>query len=259
MGLKVSHLVTLSQVTRGLTRYHITNIIKFVIKSKFMEISKAKQLLSEARMNRYLIACDFKYFYSIEMYKKNLNVSKAFHPVLSLFEVILRNKLNTELSKKSNDANWILKQLELQNNPDKFTFSTSLNIKFKLPKNLKNLTPDNIISEQSFGFWTCFFENYNFKILKGCPLNIFPTRPIQIKRKEIYLELNKIRRFRNRINHNEPICFNKNKIDFSEAIEVYNSILNLLQWIDPEIIDFINPIDNVLETINKKDPSSNGS
>ena len=32
----------------------------------------------------------------------------------------------------------------------------------------------------------------------------------------------------------------KNKIDFSEAIEVHNAILNLLQWIDPEIIDFIN-------------------
>ena len=65
------------------------------------------------------------------MYKKNLNVSKAFHPVLSLFEVILRNKLNIELSKKSNETNWILKQLELQNNPDKFTFNTSINIKFK--------------------------------------------------------------------------------------------------------------------------------
>jgi len=55
MGLKVSHLVTLSQVTRGLTRYRITKIIKFVFKSKFMEISRANQLLSEPRMNRYLI------------------------------------------------------------------------------------------------------------------------------------------------------------------------------------------------------------
>ena len=224
-----------------------------------MEISKAKQLLSEPRMNRYLLACDFKYFYSIEMYKKNLNVSKAFHPILSLFEVILRNKLNIELSTKLNGSNWIIKQLEMKNNTHKLAVDTSLNIKFKLPKNYTQLTPDNILSEQSFGFWTSIFENNNFKILKGCPLNIFPMRPLQIKRKEIYFELNKIRRFRNRINHNEPICFNKNKIDFSEAIEVHNAILNLLQWIDPAIIDFINPIDNVLETINKKDPSFNGS
>ena len=55
MGLKVSHLVTLSQVTRGLTRYRNTNLDKFVFKSKLMEISRAKQLLSEPRMNRYLI------------------------------------------------------------------------------------------------------------------------------------------------------------------------------------------------------------
>jgi len=40
MGLKVSHLVTLSQVTRGLTRYRNTNLDKFVNKNKLDELFK---------------------------------------------------------------------------------------------------------------------------------------------------------------------------------------------------------------------------
>ena len=80
-----------------------------------------------------------------------------------------------------------------------------------------------------------------------------------IGRKEISNEINKIRQFRNRISHNEPICFKQNTVDFTEAIQVHEAILNLLKWIDPEILKFINEIDTVLVEINTKDPTFAGS
>ena len=63
--------------------------------------------------------------------------------------------------------------------------------------------------------------------------------------------MDKARRFRNRINHNEPICFSGNNIDFTETIGVHDSITNLLTWIDPEIIKFIADIDKAKRTIDK--------
>ena len=46
-----------------------------------------------------------------------------------------------------------------------------------------------------------------------------------------------------RNNLNEPICFNGSNIDFTDTLEVHNSITNLLTWIDPEIIKLIADIE----------------
>ena len=64
-------------------------------------------------------------------------------------------------------------------------------------------------------------------------------------------EFDKIRRFRNRVNPNEPICFIGNNIDFTETLEVHNSIKNILTWIDPELLKLIKDIDKVQKTIDK--------
>ena len=61
--------------------------------------------------------------------------------------------------------------------------------------------------------------------------------------------MNKIREFRNRINHNEPICFNGNNIDFNYVEDVYNSIIQIINWIDPELINWIQDMDSVMTKI----------
>lgn len=113
------------------------------------------------------------------------------------------------------------------------------------------ITSGKIIAEQTLGFWTSLFEVHHYRLLKGKPIQIFNSLPAGHGRKEVTAELDKVRRFRNRINHNEPICFNGNNIDFTETLEVYKSITNLLIWIDPEILKLISDIDKVIKTIDK--------
>ena len=71
-----------------------------------------------------------------------------------------------------------------------------------------------------------------------------------MKRVDISNKLNKIRKFRNRINHNEPICFNGNKIDLDNCEEIYNSIICILKWINPETMHLLKNIDEVSYIIN---------
>ena len=52
-------------------------------------------------------------------------------------------------------------------------------------------------------------------------------------------KLNKIRAFRNRIYHNEPICFNGQNIDFVEAHNIKDVVYELLNWIDTDLADYI--------------------
>lgn len=112
------------------------------------------------------------------------------------------------------------------------------------------LTSGKIIADQTLGFWTDLFELSHYRILRGRPIQIFNHLPAGIGRIEVCDRLNKVRKFRNRINHNEPICFSGNNIDFNYAEDVYNSIIELVSWIDPELIDWIKNMDSVIIKIN---------
>lgn len=225
-----------------------------------------EKYLSSPRMERYLFAKNFDKELCISLYKSNLNISKSFHPIIGIFEVVLRNEINNTLSKHFNDTEWILNQQnQFMIHPslsyydkksgkvidNRFIFNSVKNAKDKLSKNFNLITSNKVIAEQSLGFWTELFEKNYYKILKGRPIKIFKNLPANVNRIEVLNILNRIRKFRNRINHNEPICFNKNEVDFQSLKLIYHSIINILYWINPETLFLLNDIDSVYFSINQ--------
>jgi hypothetical protein len=64
------------------------------------------------------------------MYKQNLLVAQSIHPVIGVFEVVLRNSIYNAISKYFQDENWIVNQKEgfmsdktlvFRNNPSKIS------------------------------------------------------------------------------------------------------------------------------------------
>lgn len=107
------------------------------------------------------------------------------------------------------------------------------------------ITSGKIIADQTLGFWTDLFEVHHYRLLLGRPIQIFSCIPSGHGRSDIFDRLNKIRQFRNRIHHNEPICFNGNTIDFTYVEDIYKSIIDILKWLDPELIIWIKNINSV--------------
>ena len=68
-------------------------------------------------------------------------------------------------------------------------------------------------------------------------------------RASIYAKLDTIRNFRNRVNHCEPICFNRNAIDCSEVVDVKTKLYDLIRWIEPDLVPFFKSIDNIQNKI----------
>ncbi|MFN4084372.1 MAG: hypothetical protein ACK4LB_00440 [Spirosomataceae bacterium] len=231
-----------------------------------MKFRDFRQYFSAARVHRYLLASSNSTSKAVKLYKANLKTSQAFHPLLGIFEVILRNRLNDILTSHFTDSDWIINQKTgFMSNPSlRFTYKrtgqqkTNDFLKREINRAEKRLlktgtpiTSGKIIAEQTLGFWTDLFEVHHYRLLKGKPIQIFQSLPAGHGRKEVKDQLDKVRRFRNRINHNEPICFKGNNIDFTDTLEVYKSLINLLTWIDPEIIKLISDIDKVKKTIDK--------
>jgi hypothetical protein len=231
-----------------------------------MKFNDFRQYFSAARVNRYLLAADNNKSRAVKLYKANLKTSQAFHPLLGIFEVVLRNRLNDILAAHFADPDWIINQKTgFMSDPSlRFTYKRTGKQKTndylkreinkaekRLQKTRTTITSGKIIAEQTLGFWTDLFEVHHYRLLKGKPIQIFNSLQAGYGRKEVNDELDKVRRFRNRLNHNEPICFDGSTIDFTDTLEVHQSIINVLTWIDPEIIKLISDIDQVKKTIVK--------
>jgi hypothetical protein len=165
-----------------------------------MKEQKINFYISEQRLTTYRKHAKQDFNKALLLYQYNMQLSESFYSVLSLVEVVLRNAINESLKVYFKDTYW---------------FSTSLPIEFeqavleaisKLNRRNASISPDRIIAELHFGFWSKLF-NRNHSILLWKPLRlIFKNLPKNQKKREyIASVLNTIRLLRNRIYHYEPI------------------------------------------------------
>jgi len=224
-----------------------------------LEYQKLEYYLSKPRFDRFLIATGNSKTKAQKLYRINLRVAQSFYPVLNLFEIFFRNIMNYQVSSHFTNPNWIITQKNgFMNDPS--LHSSRFFLKKSVSKAERGIlrkgrivTSGKIIAEQSFGFWTSLFDTHHYRLIGGVVIHCFPNKPRNVNRNIISQKLNRIREFRNRIYHNEPICFNGNRIDFTEATNIKQEIYELLNWIDTDLteyVEYFNGIDTKINMIN---------
>ena len=232
-----------------------------------MDFQNFERLFSPARISRYMLAASNEKSRAQKLYVANLKVAQSFHPLLGVIEIVIRNRINSLLSNHFNDPDWIINQVSgfmadsslMKTNrttgrpePDQYLRKEVNKAINRFRQTNTMITSGKIIAEQTFGFWTELFETKYYRLIAGRPIQIFTALPPANNRRTILNELTLIRLFRNRINHNEPICFNQhNKVDFTNALAVYSSIKNMLMWIDNDLIAMVDKLDHVKATVRK--------
>lgn len=212
-----------------------------------MDYQKLEDFTSKPRLDRYLVSCGNSKDRAKKLYVANIMVAQAFYPILNLFETFLRNSINNRLTNYFSDDAWIITQ------KNGFMSDNTLAPKFGMRKqvikaetNIRGtITPGKIISEQTFGFWASLFENRHYRLISGHVIKCFPNKPVTYNRPEITNRLEAIRKFRNRVYHNENICFNNITIDFAHAKMIKAEIYNLLEWMDADLKDYVKQFDEV--------------
>lgn len=197
-----------------------------------------KYYLSSPRFNIYLAKTNNEIDKAYQLYKTNIELSEAFYPILSIFEVCLRNAVNEKLKNHFKDDFWFEKNLP----PEFFPFLKEA--RQKLIAQHKTITADKIIAELNFGFWNRLFNRKNTKLLWKPLRLIFKNIPKQLRKRDtISNVLYHVRSLRNRIYHYEPIFGNLNEIETQ-----YTEMLIFLKWLDHDLpkilvdIDRFNPI-----------------
>lgn len=207
-----------------------------------------EKVFSGDRMKRYMAShrdTDF----AILHYGCNIQLSESFYPCLSVFEVALRNALNRELVAFFERDDWYTQLLHTPGLSNLNKYITQANQ--QIAKRREFVSTPKIIAELTLGFWVSLLNSEYEKILWKDLRRAFPYMPKNKRvRKNIAAKLNKFRHFRNRIFHNESICWNMEKIR-----EIHQEMLLVLSWINKDIPQWLSEfdrVDNVVDDICKK-------
>lgn len=205
-----------------------------------MKYEEYESAWSPARLNRYLIACSGNKAKALQLYRLNIRLCQKLYGLLNVFEVVLRNAINEHYQHFFCDINWIESQLSsggmLSLAPKREEVSATIN---KLIKSGK-YTSDRVVSCLSLGFWTYLFTKYPFAKGGKSILKILPNKSKPLGQRMVYNDLMRIKNFRNRIAHHEPICFDeKGQVNSSYARDNYLLILRymlFLGFVDKQLL-----------------------
>lgn len=204
-----------------------------------MQFSEFSNIMSPARMAKYVTACGGRTKNAMTLYRLNLRLSQELFTVISCFEVALRNAIDKNYT-QTLGPNWLRDAASrggiFDTNRCRIAYNT---INLELAALGAYYTHQKLVAQLGFGFWRYLFSTHQYRAGGQRLLSIFSARPqststIQYNASYIFNELAKVNHLRNRIAHHEPICFITSTGTTTKstiyARQQYNLLLQLFQW-----------------------------
>lgn len=188
-----------------------------------------EKVFSVQRMEKYFQHYENDDEKAIIHYQSNIELSESFYSILSMFEVALRNSMNRELTAYFGTEDWYLR---MESVPGLRNLKNSINMAKKQIANRDEIINANkVIAELSLGFWVRLF-NAEYELILWKPLRkAFPFLEKNLRqRNNVSAPINKIRDFRNRVFHHEPISWNLERLN-----ETHNRILMVMGWLNRDL------------------------
>lgn len=164
---------------------------------------------------------------AIARYIYNIELCKSLYPLINIFEVTLRNSIDSSLSKFFGTTDWNTVIPLLQS--EKMMLAEA---QLKIKRNGKKFSHGRLVAELTLGFWVALMgrkyntQSFQFAIIKdslhGCPKNQKNSGIIQ-------KNLSEIRYLRNRIAHHERI------LHWKDLKQKHDLILNFIRWLNPDM------------------------
>lgn len=207
-----------------------------------------EEKISTQRMAGYLKEANGDQNRAVKLYEWNNNLSASMWQLLSILEVGVRNSIDSKMRERQirlhRTEHWIFDdffELGRKRNVtgnSKQPFRDIESAIARVQKNGKSLTPSQIISETSFGFWNQLVGNKN-KFLWPDLAGSFPNAPSR-DQKYVSTLFSDLRDIRNRISHNHKL--------HSQSVEAGEMmILELAKAIDPDFADWLQSMSRIAE------------
>lgn len=208
------------------------------------DFDRLSNILSAARMGRYLKSGGFDHDRAIKMYLWNVALSEAFNLPLRVMEIAVRNQIHRILQQQFG-SEWhlatSLKQLitaKAQGNLDE--------AQTRCMERHNACTIDQIVATLSFGFWTGLLDpDLERPIWRNSLRAAFPNMPGNYQLADLRKKIKNANWFRNRIAHHEPI-FEANLTKY------FSEVITVVAWINSDLALWVKSNSRVLTIIRSK-------
>lgn len=164
---------------------------------------------------------------AIARYIYNIELCKAFYPLINIFEVTLRNSMDNALVDFFNNAEWnnVIPLLSTE-----LSMISDANLKIK--RNGKKYSHGRLVAELTLGFWVALMgrkynnQSFQYAIIKKC-LHKCPAN--QKNSSAVQKNLAEIRYLRNRIAHHERIAH------WKDLEQKHDLLMNFIFWLNPDM------------------------
>lgn len=178
---------------------------------------------------------------AIQHYQCNLRLAESFYISLSVLEVTLRNALSRELETMTGRQDWYA---VFPNTPGLTNLNRYITQANKqITGRHENINPSKVVAELTLGFWVSLLNSEYERVLWKDLRRAFPFMPkAQRQRKNVSAPLNTFRTFRNRVFHNESICWNLQRVE-----EIHQEMVTVMGWINKDVPAWLQQIDRFYE------------
>ena len=186
------------------------------------------KVLSPPRLEAYRLSPSDPPRVLIGRYRWNVALCMSLYAPLGYLEVAFRNSLHDALVATYGAPAWydLVPGWLLAREQDKIAAA-----KVELSKRNAPLSPDRLVAELNFGFWTSLLSgSYEQVIWPKLLKPVFPHMPRRARtRHTVAGRMNKIRHLRNRVFHHEPIWHWKDLRQQHAALE------ETIRWFEPAL------------------------
>jgi hypothetical protein len=184
-----------------------------------LNMSELERTLSRDRLIPYLNNAAGDTELALHLYEQNTLLAESLYGVLQGLEVALRNVIHRQLSSGLGQLTW-WDALPMEQ-PQALMVQRA---KDSLIQAGKHLDAGRVVAELPFGFWTGLTGPRYDGLWRNHLVKIFPRRPV--RRSQVQVRLNSIRKLRNRVAHHEPILSRPLQKDV-------NQVFDTIAWMSP--------------------------
>lgn len=207
-----------------------------------MDWSDLEKHFSAARLGRYRASCNGDVARAAKAYVNNMLLAEATMPMLNVLEIALKNGVHQRLITLYKRSDW----WDSWVSDPSFAWQVRevVSAKAKLQRRAEALTPDKIIAELPFGFWSSLF-NVQFQTIlwKTCGCFSRAARSHSVSAILSRRALNQIRELRNRVFHHEQLLWLSPSL-----IDLHGKAIEVVAWIDPKLPPWLASYDRLPTT-----------
>lgn len=204
-----------------------------------------ERLFSAGRLTRFYQMAVQDAAEAAALYAGNIQLSESLYPSLAVAEIVLRNAVHRQLSHLFATPDWY-EQLGRRTGLADLQPALDKAHNYILDRK-ETLSADKVVAELTFGFWvTLFNRTYEDVLWKQLRLTFAHLPKAERQRATVSVVLNTVRTLRNRVYHNEPICWR-----LPVLAQQHAQILQLIGWIEPQLLPWLQAFDRfpaVLQT-----------